>query len=123
MNQPTALIVKEASTWKKRDVRVTIDREGLPIRVTDERLVHILDHPEMVGLEKSITQTLKDPSLVTQSLSDETTRLYYRFYLDTPVGDKFMCVVVKVNPDDAFVLTAYLTDRPKKGIVLWSKST
>jgi hypothetical protein len=32
-------------------------------------------------------------------------------------------VVVKVVPDDAFVLTAYLTDKAKKGTVLWNAST
>lgn len=42
-------------------------------------------------------------------------RLYYRYDLGTVVGDKYMCVVVKASPDDAFVLTAFLTDRNKKG--------
>jgi len=31
----------------------------------------------------------------------------------------FLCVVVKTLDEDAFVLTAYLTDRIKKGVVLW----
>ncbi len=35
------------------------------------------------------------------------------------VGGKFMCVVVKTVEDDAFVLTANLTDRVKKGVLLW----
>ncbi len=65
---------------------------------------------------------LKGPSLVIQSISDEAARLYYRFYSGTPVGDKFVCVVVKAKLGDAFVLTAYLTDKPKKGTVLWSAS-
>jgi hypothetical protein len=39
------------------------------------------------------------------------------------LSDKFVCVVVKVKPGDAFVLTAYLTDKPKKGTVLWNTST
>jgi hypothetical protein len=37
----------------------------------------------------------------------------------TRVGDKWLCVVVKYAADDAFVLTAYLTDKPKKGEQLW----
>jgi hypothetical protein len=37
------------------------------------------------------------------------------------VGGKHLCVVVKVRQDDAFVVTAYLTDRVKKGTVLWPK--
>lgn len=31
--------------------------------------------------------------------------------------------VVKVTTGDAFVLTAYVTDKPKKGTVLWSANT
>jgi len=34
------------------------------------------------------------------------------------VGDKFPCVVVKVLPADAFVLTAYVTDKVKHGVQL-----
>jgi hypothetical protein len=104
-------------------VDVIIDHQGLAVRLTAERLAHILDHPEMVGLEAAISETLKHPALVIQSISDEAARLYYRFYSGTRVGDKFVCVVVKVKPGDAFVLTAYLTDKPKKGTVLWSAST
>ena len=35
------------------------------------------------------------------------------------VGDKYLCVVVKVQAEDAFVVTAYMTDKVKKGNVLW----
>ena len=49
----------------------------------------------------------------------ERARLYYRFYVGTRVGDKYMCVVVKIVADDAFVLTAYFTDRMKKGRQIW----
>ncbi len=100
-----------------------VDYQGLVIRLTDERLVHIFDHPEMAGHEVTISETLKHPALVIQSISDEAARLYYRFYSGTQMGDKFVCVVVKVKLGDAFVLTAYLTDKPKKGIVLWSANT
>ena len=42
-------------------------------------------------------------------------RLYYRFHRMTAVEDKHLCVVVKMSPGDAFVLTAYLTDSVKRG--------
>jgi len=104
-------------------VEVVIDYQGLAVRLTDERLAHILEHPEMVDLQGAIAETLKHPALVIQSISDEAARLYYRFYSGMRVGDKFVCVVVKVRPGDAFALTAYLTDKPKKGTVLWSANT
>ena len=105
-------------------MKMLADYQGLlTIRLTDERLAHIIEHPEMVGLEAAVEETLKNPNVVIQSVSDETARLYYRFYSGTKMGDKFVCVVVKVKTDDAFVLTAYLTDKPKKGTTLWSADT
>ena len=35
------------------------------------------------------------------------------------VGGKYLCVIVKIQESDAFVLTAYLTDKVKKGKILW----
>lgn len=35
------------------------------------------------------------------------------------VGGKWLCVVVKYEENDAFVVTAYLTDKPKSGEDLW----
>jgi hypothetical protein len=51
----------------------------------------------------------------------QAARLYYRFYMGTMVGDKYLCVVVKIMGEKAFVLTAYLTDRMKRGVLLWPK--
>lgn len=95
------------------------DYQGRPVRLTDERLAHILEHPEMAGLETALAETLEHPALVIQSRSDPSAQLSHRYYLGTRVGDKWLCVVVKYVADDAFVLTAYLTDKPKKGEQLW----
>ena len=100
-------------------MRLLHDIHGLAIRLTDERLAHILEHPEMVGLEDAIEATLLQPEQIVESLSDPQAHLYYRFYMGTRVGDKFLCVVVKVLETDAFVLTAYLTDKIKKGVRIW----
>ena len=58
-------------------MKTLVDYRGLSVRLTDERVQHILEHPEMAGMEKALM--------------------------------------------DAFVLTAYLTDKPKRGDVLWRK--
>lgn len=95
------------------------DFDGLAIQLSDERLAHILEHPEMSGMEPSIEETLHDPEKVVQSSSDPSVHLHYRFYFRTVIGGKFLCVVVKMGAVDSFVLTAYLTDRIKKGARLW----
>ncbi len=95
------------------------DFEGRVFRFTDERRKHILDHPEMKEMILAIEETLKAPEKVVQSFSDPEARLYYRFYSRTPVGEKYLCVIVKLKRNDAFILTAYLTDAVKKGEILW----
>jgi hypothetical protein len=100
-------------------MRILRDFQGLAIRLTDERLVHILEHPEMQGMEGAIEETVARPERVVQSFSDPQARLYHRHYIGTRVGDKFLCVVFKVRGANAFVLTAYLTDRIKQGVLRW----
>jgi hypothetical protein len=102
-------------------VKILRDYQGLAIRLTDERRAHILEHPEMVGLEQAIEDTLLQPERVIESFSDPTAKLHYRYYEKTLVGGKYLCVVVKTVDADAFVLTAYLTDKIKNGISIWPK--
>ena len=92
---------------------------GRQVRLTDERLAHILEHPEMQGLTAEVERVLREPQLVRRSRSDQAVRLFYEFYAQTIVGGKWLCVVVKYTQDDAFVVTAYLTDQPKSGEDLW----
>jgi len=92
---------------------------GRTVRLTDERLAHILEHPEMRDLGTEIERVLLHPQLVRRSRTDEAVRLFYEFYAQTIVGGKWLCVVVKYEEMDAFVVTAYLTDKPKAGEDLW----
>jgi hypothetical protein len=41
------------------------------------------------------------------------------FHRETIVDEKWLCVVARYNEEDAFVVTAYLTDKPKQGEDLW----
>ena len=75
----------------------------------------------MAGMDAALEETLRIPELVIRSGSDPATALHYRYYLRTLVGGKWLCVVVKYGVVEPFVLTAYLTDKPKKGELLWRK--
>ena len=92
---------------------------GHSVRLTDERLAHILEHAEMKHMAAEIERVLREPQLVRRSRSDAAVRLFYEFYAQTIVGGKWLCVVVKYVESDAFVVTAYLTDKPKAGEDLW----
>jgi len=98
------------------------DRQDRPIRLTDERLAHLeTDHPEMKGQAFRIAETLADPDRIVRSATDSTVELFYKLYLSTSVTTKFLCAVVKVLPDDNFIITSYFTDTVKKGGILWEK--
>jgi hypothetical protein len=100
-------------------MKTLTDCFGHKVRLTDERLAHILEHPEMKGMAGEIRRALIQPQLVRRSRSDEAVRLFYEFYAQAIVGGKWLCVVVKYAENDAFVVTAYLTDKPKSGEDLW----
>ena len=73
----------------------------------------------MEDMRDEVIRTLEIPTEVRASRSDADARLFYEFYTRTRVGDKWLCVVVKYLEDDAFVVTAYLTDKLKAGEKLW----
>ena len=100
-------------------MRTLTDCFGNKVRLTGERLAHILEHPEMAGMAAEIERVLRQPQLVRRSRSDAAVRLFYEFYAKTVIDGKWLCVVVKYVPKDAFVVTAYLTDQPKAGEDLW----
>jgi len=95
------------------------DYEGRIVRFSQERLAHVLSHPELTEHEDWVTNTLLHPEEVRYSISDRMVKLFYRFYPNTKVGNKWLCVVAKYLDDDAFVITAYLTDKFKRGDSIW----
>lgn len=93
------------------------DFQGLQIRLPAERLSHIYEaHEYMLGLEWTIRQTLEEPEEMRRSISDPVrVRLYYRRFGGPVIRGRYICVVVKLQGDDAFVLTAYIADNVKRG--------
>ena len=98
------------------------DVQNRTIRLTEERQEHIeKDHPEMSGQIDKIKETLLNPDKIVKSRVDPSVELFYRHYDTTPVTEKYLCVVVKVLIEDAFIITAYFTDTIKRGDVLWQR--
>jgi len=63
----------------------------------------------------------RHPDVVIVSPAAPDDRLYYRRHTGPDLGDKFLCVVVKSV--DAFVVTAYVTARWKRGVQVWPETT
>jgi len=72
-------------------MKVIQDCFGTSVRLTDERLTHILGHAEMVGMADKLERVLQRPSEVRRSRSDDDVKLFYEFYMQTQVGGKWSC--------------------------------
>ena len=85
---------------------------GVPIRLTQERTEHIeRRHPEMSGQGEKILETVSSPDYVQEG--DSGTSIAVRHYPQTPLTEKYCCVVYReLSEDDGFILTAYFATRP-----------
>ena len=101
---------------------VVSSRNGVPIRLTEERWQHIVyRHRVMDGLHMRVLETVAEPDMIQQG--DLGELLAVRFYPETPVSSKFLVAVYReVSPEGGFVLTAYLTSRlSARGPVIWKR--
>ena len=94
---------------RETGLRRFTDERGIEVRLTDERLRHILRrHPEMAFQLHRFAETLASPDAVRTSRSNPTVQLYYRLYPDLRGSNRYVCLVVKRGTDYSFVLTGYL---------------
>ena len=92
------------------------DEHGSEVRLTDERLGHILRrHPEMAFQLHRFADTLTSPDAVRPSRSSTAVQLYYRLYPDLQGRNRYICLVVKREADYSFILTGYLARSIKGG--------
>jgi len=104
----------------KRTRRI-IDYADRTVRLTDERLSHIHERPEMVGQERRIREVLQKPDVVFTSHKDSSVHVYYKHYTRSPARSKHLMVAVKILEEDAFVITAFFTGEVKGGKQVWPK--
>ncbi|MBS3054376.1 MAG: hypothetical protein J4431_02460 [Candidatus Aenigmarchaeota archaeon] len=91
---------------------------GKKITFTKERYLHIiLRHPELEGKENDIRKTATHADFIQESVYDKNVLLYYR-----SIGEKeYIVVVVKVLNNHGFIITAYIANIIKKGVIIWKK--
>lgn len=102
------------------------DYQGQSVQFTVGAWQHIVgEHPEMAALQAEAIATVQFPDIVRGSnRNPRRWRLSYKWFDRTPVGDKWICAVVKyLDNGEAFVATAYATDRIKSGATLWSRDS
>lgn len=91
------------------------------LRLTEERHEHILERPEMLNQDERVKETLTAPDTVKVSNHADDVLLYYKLYERTPVTRKYLVVIVRVLNGDGFIITAFYTDKIKKGATKWGK--
>ena len=90
-------------------VRRFTDEHGNEVRLTDERLRHILRrHPEIAFQVHCFAEILTSLDAVRPSSSSPTVHLYYRLYPDLRGRNRYICLVVKRETGYSFILTGYL---------------
>src|SRR2546422_10827234 len=90
-------------------MKIIVDCFGREVRLTDERLSHILEHPELRNMEAELVRVTGQPQLVRRSCSGSAVHLFYGFYSQTAVSCKWLCVVFKYEKADDFVVIVYLS--------------
>ena len=100
---------------------VAISRNGVPIRLTEERWFHVVEtHDEMAGRYDEVLSAIEMPDYIIQGYKDALVALKM-------IGKKkFMAVIYKeIGKKDGFVITAFLTSkvRIEKEVVLWQKKS
>lgn len=96
------------------------DKFNRRIMLSEERWKHITEtHPELKRMLKELEGALENPELILIKRSVYSDNVFYR-YCEHIYEGKHICVVVKL--DEESIVTAYITDRIKRGEVLWKKN-
>ena len=91
---------------------------GVPIRLTEERLEHIARRHSEVIDEHMILEVVNNPDLVQQG--DAGTLLAIKKFDKSPVTEnKHLAVVYRELQEDGFVLTAYYSSTLKQRTIKW----
>jgi len=95
---------------------------GKAVKLDEDRWKHVLEHPEMKDQLHRMKEALVDPDEIRESVHAPSIWMFYKLYPHSPVSEKYMLVIVEVSDGEGFIVTAFFTDKVKKGGLLWRKS-
>lgn len=89
-------------------VAIVTSKNGLPIRLPDERWAHIMEeHSELAGMKDQMLNAIAEPELIVEGGDGELLAVK-----ESEPG-KFLVVVYRELDADGFIITAFLTRRAK----------
>ena len=87
-------------------VKAAVSKNGVAIRLTDERWAHISEeHSEISQLQSEVLEAIRDPVRIVEGNAGELLAIK-----ELELG-KYMVVVYREIPSDGFVITAFVTRR------------
>ena len=85
---------------------VVLSKNGIPIRLADERWAHITDeHCELAGMRLEILETVSDPRAIFEGNKGEVLAIQ-----EIEPG-KWSVVIYREQTSDGFIITALITKR------------
>jgi hypothetical protein len=102
---------------------IAISKNGIPIRLTEERWLHIsLGHPEVADYYYEILDTIEEPEIIYKGNYGSLIAVG----LKHEVSGKYLVVIYKeTSQTDGFILTAYISNKLNpfiKKTILWKPS-
>jgi hypothetical protein len=97
---------------------VVKSKNGVPIRLTEERWFHITEeHSEMAGYYFEVLETVQEPEAIYEGKAGECIAV-------KEIGEgKYIVVIYReLSKEDGFIITAFITKRRKqfeRRKVLW----
>lgn len=94
------------------------EKSGEIIRLTDERWQHIIiRHPEVKNHLSKIKSTIKNPEIIIKNFYNQDEKYYHRYFKSLK---NYLIVIIELKKK--FVITAFISRKPKKGKILWKKN-
>jgi len=91
-----------------------IDITKRKLRMTDFNWSHISKkHPEIASQKEKIIESLEKPDKITDSLKDENTKFYYKYYKNLPHPFRFIKTIVKYLNGDGFIISSHFVNTIK----------
>jgi hypothetical protein len=90
---------------------------GVRVRCTRAHWIFLVTekHPALLGKVAAVIRTLEFPQQVRRSRADSAVLLFYHRH-----ETRWLCAVIRIVADGAFLVTAYPTDALKAGEIVWT---
>ena len=90
---------------------------GVPIRLTEERWEHIVNNkPYMRSYYQKVLEAIENPTWILRGYAGAVVAVL-------PISRRSYLHVVyrEVNPDDGFIITAFLSRKVNRRMIVWPR--